>query len=576
MERQRWTDSKVYTRKSFKGLKTHISLENSGTVASHDPNSGQEQHFNRFEVASDDSSSLNRLQTGNPVHGEVPSGNGPGRVGFLRVEDRVLINLPLKSKKERRELRRKLESELHLVRNWVRKIERNGNTRLVLDEGGDGGKLKRVHSEVGSVGGHVVRPSLNPLSIPVVLENSLGAGDHAEKEKRTPKVNPFYQSSDFIMGKDKMPLHPEQNKKSKPNGKKSGESIAGIGLGNSSSKVFKSCSALLNNLMKHKHAWVFDKPVDVKGLGLHDYFNVIKHPMDLGTVKSRLNTNWYKFPKDFADDVRLTFQNAMTFNPKGHDVHFMAEQLLKIFEDKWVGIETEYLRDLRLAAEYEASLPTPTSKMAPPHPPPLLPPPVDLTRPLERSEPMTNPAGPVAKVTNIVASGSRTPAPKKPKARDPLKRDMMYEEKQKLSMSLQSLPSEKLDNVVQIIRKRNPSLCQHDDEIEVDIDSVDTETLWELDRFVMNYRKNLSKIKRKGELAHARPEAEQNLPEKDKPSTVVEEPTQAKTEDDKTVPSPVRVEKKEGNASRSNSSSSSGAESGSSSSGESDTDSSSP
>lgn len=47
-----------------------------------------------------------------------------------------------------------------------------------------------------------------------------------------------------------------------------------------------------------------------------------------------------------------------------------------------------------------------------------------------------------------------------------------------------------LDVVVQIIKKRNSSLSQHDDEIEVDIDSVDAETLWELDRFVTNYKKN--------------------------------------------------------------------------------------
>lgn len=98
----------------------------------------------------------------------------------------------------------------------------------------------------------------------------------------------------------------------------------------------------------------------------------------------------------------------------------------------------------------------------------------------------------------------RTPVPKKPKAKDPNKRDMTYEEKQKLSTNLQSLPSEKLDAIVQIIKKRNSSLSQHDDEIEVDIDSVDAETLWELDRFVTNYKKSLSKNRKKAEIAQAR------------------------------------------------------------------------
>ncbi|GMH12620.1 hypothetical protein Nepgr_014461 [Nepenthes gracilis] len=251
----------------------------------------------------------------------------------------------------------------------------------------------------------------------------------------------------------------------------------------------------------------------------------------------------------------------------------MAEQLLKIFEDKWVGIEAEYLRELRVAADLEAGLPTPTSRLAPPPPLPL-PPPVVMTRTLDRSESMTKPVGPKQKSLNSVVSG-RIPAAKKPKAKDPHKRDMTYEEKQKLSTSLQNLPSEKLDNVVQIIKKRNPSLCQNGDEIEVDIDNVDTETLWELDRFVLNYRKNLSKIKRRAELAQTRPESESNEQEKNKATSVVEEPNESKPEDKNNISSsPAQGEKQEGNASRSNSSSSFSHDSGSSSS-ESDSDSSS-
>ena len=82
-------------------------------------------------------------------------------------------------------------------------------------------------------------------------------------------------------------------------------------------------------------------------------------------------------------------------------------------------------------------------------------------------------------------------------SKDTHKREMTFEEKQRLSASLQSLPAEKLENIVQIIKKRNPSLFQQEDEIEVDIDSFDTETLWELDRFVNNCKKSMSKNKEK-------------------------------------------------------------------------------
>uniref|UniRef100_A0A5B7AKV4 Putative transcription factor GTE4 n=1 Tax=Davidia involucrata TaxID=16924 RepID=A0A5B7AKV4_DAVIN len=254
----------------------------------------------------------------------------------------------------------------------------------------------------------------------------------------------------------------------------------------------------------------------------------------------------------------------MTYNPKGQDVYVMAEQLLKIFEDKWVVIEADYMRELRLAVDYESSLPTPTSRKAPP---PLLPPP-EMRRFLDRSESMTHPVDPKLRPTNFAHSG-RTPAPKKPKARDRDKRDMTYEEKQKLSTNLQSLPSEKLDGIIQIIKKRNSSLCQQNDEIEVDIDGVDTETLWELDRFVTNYKKSLSKKKRRAELAsQARAEAEQNVQETNPaPAVAAEGPKETKTDENNATSSPpVQVENQGDKASRSTSSSSSSSGSGSSSS----------
>ena len=37
--------------------------------------------------------------------------------------------------------------------------------------------------------------------------------------------------------------------------------------------------------MKDKTAWLFNEPVDPSKWGISDYFDVIKHPMDFGTIK---------------------------------------------------------------------------------------------------------------------------------------------------------------------------------------------------------------------------------------------------------------------------------------------------
>lgn len=54
----------------------------------------------------------------------------------------------------------------------------------------------------------------------------------------------------------------------------------------------KYCNQLLKELFSKRHleyAWPFYKPVDVKGLGLIDYFDIISQPMDMGTVRKSSN-----------------------------------------------------------------------------------------------------------------------------------------------------------------------------------------------------------------------------------------------------------------------------------------------
>jgi hypothetical protein len=77
---------------------------------------------------------------------------------------------------------------------------------------------------------------------------------------------------------------------------------------------------------------VFNEKVDPVKFQCLDYFNVIKTPMDLGTVKQNLQAMNYKDDEEFSRDVRLTFQNALRYNPAEHYVHQAAKQLLGEFE----------------------------------------------------------------------------------------------------------------------------------------------------------------------------------------------------------------------------------------------------
>ncbi|KAL6658319.1 hypothetical protein ACP70R_003905 [Stipagrostis hirtigluma subsp. patula] len=104
------------------------------------------------------------------------------------------------------------------------------------------------------------------------------------------------------------------------------------------------CGKILNKLLDHKLSLLFRVPVDPVQYGIPDYFDVIRNPMDLGTVKKKLTNKQYVSPDEFAADVRLTFSNAMTYNPPGNVVHNIAKELNGIFDSEWASVESK-LRD---------------------------------------------------------------------------------------------------------------------------------------------------------------------------------------------------------------------------------------
>lgn len=110
------------------------------------------------------------------------------------------------------------------------------------------------------------------------------------------------------------------------------------------SDALKSCNEILKELFSKKHsgyAWPFYKPVDADLLGLHDYHDIIKKPMDLGTVKRKMDGREYKSAPEFAADVRLIFTNCYKYNPPDHDVVTMGRKLQDVFEMRYANIPDE-------------------------------------------------------------------------------------------------------------------------------------------------------------------------------------------------------------------------------------------
>jgi len=59
-----------------------------------------------------------------------------------------------------------------------------------------------------------------------------------------------------------------------------------------------------------------------------DYFDIIKKPMDLSTIKRKLDTGQYQDPWQYVDDVWLMFDNAWLYNRKTSRVYRYCTKVL--------------------------------------------------------------------------------------------------------------------------------------------------------------------------------------------------------------------------------------------------------
>lgn len=107
---------------------------------------------------------------------------------------------------------------------------------------------------------------------------------------------------------------------------------------NQLSPALKSCNKILAELLSPKHkdyAWPFYEPVDPL---LFDYHAIIEKPMDLGTVKSKMDARIYKTASEFADDVQLMFANCYRYNPRNSIYVTKCNQLREVFETQFATI----------------------------------------------------------------------------------------------------------------------------------------------------------------------------------------------------------------------------------------------
>ncbi|KAF9674849.1 hypothetical protein SADUNF_Sadunf10G0169600 [Salix dunnii] len=225
-------------------------------------------------------------------------------------------------------------------------------------------------------------------------------------------------------------------------------------------ELMRQFGTTLRQIAQHKWAWPFMQPVDVKGLGLHDYYEVIDKPMDLSTIKNQMEANdgtGYKNVREICADARLVFKNAMKYNDEKSDVHVMARKLLGKFEEKWLQLLPKVTEEekRREDEEVEAKLDMQLAQEA------------AMARDL--SNELYEVDMHLEELHNIVVEKCRK---------------MSTEEKRKLGVALTRLSPEDLTKALEIVAKNNPGFQATAEEVDLDIDAQAESTLWLLKFFV--------------------------------------------------------------------------------------------
>ncbi|KAI2517888.1 bromodomain testis associated, partial [Homo sapiens] len=133
---------------------------------------------------------------------------------------------------------------------------------------------------------------------------------------------------------------------------------------------------VLKDLWKHSFSWPFQRPVDAVKLKLPDYYTIIKNPMDLNTIKKRLENKYYAKASECIEDFNTMFSNCYLYNKPGDDIVLMAQALEKLFmqklsqmpqEEQVVGVKERIKKgtqqNIAVSSAKEKSSPSATEKV---------------------------------------------------------------------------------------------------------------------------------------------------------------------------------------------------------------------
>ncbi|KAF8213316.1 Bromodomain-containing protein [Mycena galopus ATCC 62051] len=252
----------------------------------------------------------------------------------------------------------------------------------------------------------------------------------------------------------------------------------------------KFCANLLGLLHRKQHyaiASPFYEPVDHVLLDIPSYPKIVKKPMDLSTMRKKLDNHEYTNATKFYDDFKLMIRNCFAFNPAGN-------LLQRLFDEKWQGLPPLHdVSDDDDEEDEEESEDEDTQRIA------LMESQIELMRgniQALKGKPKEKKKKEQRREKAPIASSSKSSSSKqvkgglsnkKQKGKKPISDNdvLTFEQKKDLSEAIAQLDGQKLERVIKIIHEGVPEIKDSTEEIELEIDLLPTSVLTKLYNFVL-------------------------------------------------------------------------------------------
>lgn len=260
----------------------------------------------------------------------------------------------------------------------------------------------------------------------------------------------------------------------------------------------KYCAKILQELHRKQHynyAHPFYERVDWVKMEIPTYPKIVKKPMDLSTIRRKLDNQEYPTAQKFYDDFKLMIRNCFLFNPSGTPVNLAGIELQRLFDEKW-----KHLPPLREASEEEEEEEEEESEEE--HQPfagaislmenqikvmhenlaalknAKLP--KDKKKKDKKKE-----KAPVASTSKAAVKQPKGSSKKKGKKNITDDDILTFEQKKDLAESIGKLEGSKLEKVIQIIHEGVPDIRDSTEEIELEIDLLPAAVLIKLYNYVL-------------------------------------------------------------------------------------------